>query len=144
MNQDEIRSLLPHRAPMLLVDEIEEIEPGVRAVGIKHVRADEFWCSGHFPGDPILPGVLLAEAMAQVGGVVYMATQEKAGGGVYLLGFDKIRFRKPVRPGDRLRMEVAVVNQRRSIWTFSCEARVGDDRVANGTFLATVASKPDV
>ena len=144
MNQDEIRSLLPHRAPMLLVDEIEEIEPGVRAVGIKHVRADEFWCSGHFPGDPILPGVLLAEAMAQVGGVVYMATQEQAGGGVYLLGFDKIRFRKPVRPGDRLRMEVAVVNQRRSIWTFSCEARVGDDRVANGTFLATVASKPDV
>ena len=135
-----IKALLPHREPFLLIDRIEELEPGVRAVGIKEVGHDEFWAAGHFPGNPIFPGVLVAEALAQVAGVVFLSqSDEYAGTAVYLVGMDKMRFRKPVLPGQTLRLEVTVDRKRLRIWTFETLATVDGERVAHGTFLATVA-----
>ncbi|MEZ4319146.1 MAG: 3-hydroxyacyl-ACP dehydratase FabZ [Myxococcota bacterium] len=139
MKRAEIEALIPHRAPMLMVDEVVEIEPGKRAVARKYVRDDEFWCVGHFPGEPILPGVLMSEALAQTAGIVFAsANAERAGGNVYLVGMDKMRFRQMVRPGDVLELEVEVVEERHRMWTFSGTARVGGKRAATGTFMATV------
>jgi 3-hydroxyacyl-[acyl-carrier-protein] dehydratase len=139
MNREAILELLPHRDPFVMVDEVVEID-AERIVAFKHVRADEDWCRGHFPGNPILPGVLIAEAMAQSAALIYLnAHRDKAGSTVYLVGADKLRFRKPVRPGDALRLEVQVVSERRGMWTFEGTATVDGARVANGSFLATVA-----
>lgn len=139
MDRDEILRLLPHRDPFLMVDRLVELEPGKRAVGIKDVRADEDWARGHFPGDPIFPGVLITEALAQVAALIFLAGhQDHAGATVYLVGVDKIRFRRPVRPGEALRLAVEVTGQKRRIWTFDGRATVGDERVAEGSFLATV------
>jgi 3-hydroxyacyl-[acyl-carrier-protein] dehydratase len=139
MERDEILSLLPHRDPFLMVDRLIEIEPGRRAVGIKAVRADEDWARGHFPGDPIFPGVLITEALAQVAALVFLAAhRERARTVVYLVGIDKIRFRRPVRPGDELRLEVEVTGEKRRIWMFDGRATVGGERVADGSFLATI------
>lgn len=142
MERDEILSLLPHREPFLMVDRLLEVEPGVRAVGLKQVRADEDWVRGHFPGNPILPGVLIAEALAQVAALIFLAgNRERAGATVYLVGMDRMRFRRPVRPGDELRLEVAVTGSKRRIWMFDGTATVGGERVADGSFLATVQAE---
>lgn len=139
----ELLKLLPHRYPFLLVDRVEELEPGESAVGIKCVTVNEPCFQGHFPGHPIFPGVLIAEAFAQVAGVVALSAHpDFAGQAVYLLGFDKLRFRKPVEPGDRLRLHVKLEFKRRSIWEFSCVARVDDQRVATGKLMATLAEPP--
>lgn len=139
MNRDEILELLPHRDPFVMVDEVVEIGP-TRIVAIKHVRSDEDWCRGHFPGNPILPGVLITEALAQAAALIYLhAHRDQAGATVYLVGADKLRFRKPVRPDCDLRVEVEVVSERRGMWTFDGTATVDGVRVANGSFLATVA-----
>ncbi len=139
MNREAILELLPHRDPFLMVDEVLEIDPD-RIVAFKHVRDDEDWCRGHFPGNPILPGVLITEAMAQSAALIYLDShRDRAGSTVYLVGADKLRFRRPVRPGDTLRLEVAVTGQRRGMWTFEGTATVDGVRVANGTFMATVA-----
>lgn len=139
MNRDQILELLPHRDPFVMVDEVVEID-AERIVALKHVRDDEDWCRGHFPGNPIMPGVLITEALAQSAALIYLhAHRDRAGATVYLVGADKLRFRKPVRPGDTLRLEVSIASQRRGIWTFDGTATVDDARVANGTFMATVA-----
>lgn len=139
MERDEILTLLPHRDPFLMVDRLIALEPTKRAVGIKYVRAEEDWARGHFPGNPILPGVLIAEALAQVAALIFLAAnRDRARTIVYLLGIDKIRFRRPVRPGDELRLEVDVTGEKRRIWTFDGLATVGGVRVADGSFLATV------
>lgn len=139
MDRSEIERLLPHRPPFLMVDRVEEIEPGVRAIAVKHVGGDEFWVPGHFPGDPIMPGVLIAEALAQVAALVFLsASDDRAGRAVYLVGMDKMRFRRPVRPGDDLVLDVKVTDKRRRMWFFDAVATVGGQRVADGQFLATV------
>ncbi|MEZ4239546.1 MAG: 3-hydroxyacyl-ACP dehydratase FabZ [Myxococcota bacterium] len=139
MDSDEIRRLLPHREPFLMVDRLIELDPGQRAVGIKEVRAEEDWARGHFPGNPILPGVLITEALAQVAALVFLAAHpDRAGATVYLVGVDKIRFRRPVRPPEDLRLEVTVTGQKRRIWMFDGRATVDGERVAEGSFLATV------
>lgn len=138
MNREAVEALLPHRGDMLQIDEIVEIEPGERAVARKHVRDDEFWCAGHFPGRPILPGVLLAEALAQTAALLFTSQEGKAGAKVYLVGMDKLRFRRMVEPGDVLDLEVSVESTRHGIFTFKANARVGDERAATGTFLAAV------
>ncbi|MCB9678552.1 MAG: 3-hydroxyacyl-ACP dehydratase FabZ [Alphaproteobacteria bacterium] len=139
MNREQIQKLIPHRDPMLMVDEVVEIEPGKRALARKYVRDDEFWCVGHFPGEPILPGVLMSEALAQTAGIVFASAHtDRAGGNVYLVGMDKMRFRQMVRPGDVLELEVEVIEERHHMWTFSGTARVGGKRAATGTFMATV------
>jgi 3-hydroxyacyl-[acyl-carrier-protein] dehydratase len=137
LDQEEIKSLLPHRSPFLLVDKVFDLVPGERAIGQLHVREDSFWVPGHFPDEPIMPGVLISEAMAQVAGVIFMAAhREKSGESLYLVGLDKMRFRSPVRPGDVLELEVEVTEQRRSIWRFKGTARVAGKRVADGQLMA--------
>ena len=140
MNRTDIEALLPHRDPFLMVDRVEEMEPGVRAVAFKDVRGDEFWCKGHFPGNPILPGVLISEALAQVAALIHLAAnQDRAKAEVYLVGMDKMRFRRPERPGDSLRLEVEATGS--GIYQFTATASVDGQRVANGQFMAAVAQE---
>ncbi|TCJ16963.1 3-hydroxyacyl-ACP dehydratase FabZ [Rubrobacter taiwanensis] len=108
LGPDEIRDLIPHRYPFLLVDRVEELEPGLRAVGIKNVTHNEPFFQGHFPERPIMPGVLIIEAMAQVGAVGVMAKEEFRGRLALFAGIDRARFRRLVVPGDVLRMEVQI------------------------------------
>jgi len=137
LDREMILTMLPHRPPFLLVDEVTELEPGVSATGRLFVDPDAFWTAGHFPGEPIMPGVLISEALAQVAGLIFVsANQEKKGHSLYLVGMDKMRFRRPVRPGDTLDLAVSVFEQRRSIWRFKATARVDGQRVADGQLMA--------
>ena len=144
MNIDEIMALLPHRYPFLMIDRVEQVEPGVRATAIKCVSVNEPHFQGHFPATPIMPGVLICEAFAQTAGIVALsAQQDLAGKTVYLLGLDGIRFRRPVRPGDRLEILAEKESAVRGIWKFRVVATVDGTRVANGTVMATVANGDD-
>jgi len=127
MNYKEITDLLPHRYPFLLVDRVTELEPKKRIVGYKNVTINEDFFNGHFPGHPIMPGVLILEALAQVSGLMGLATMDKervANTVYYFAGMDKVRFKRPVLPGDRLELEARYVTDKRGIWRFECEARV--------------------
>jgi 3-hydroxyacyl-[acyl-carrier-protein] dehydratase len=139
LDRAAILDLLPHRPPFLFVDEITEIVPGESAVGLLHVSKDAFWVPGHFPQEAIMPGVLIAEALAQTAALMFLAQHiEHAGAAVYLIGFDKLRFRVPVRPGDTLELRTVAVSLRRRMATFQAEAFVDGKRVANGTLMAMV------
>ena len=140
MTSQDLIAMLPHRPPMLLVDRVLEVIPAEHVVAEHDVRADAFWCSGHFPGNPVMPGVLIAEALAQTAALVHLAAHPDAGGTTVLLaGMDKVRFRKPVVPGDTLRLDVRALSCRRGIYQFEAVATVEGQRVANGAFLAAVA-----
>lgn len=142
MNIQKIMEVLPHRYPFLLVDRIEEVEVGVKAVGYKNVTINEPFFQGHFPGHPIMPGVLIVEAMAQVGGAYVTVVDEIGTDQVtYFVGIDKARFRKPVMPGDVLRMELELLSRRRGIYQFYGKAYVGDTLVAEAELKATFAGK---
>lgn len=146
MNIREITKLLPHRYPFLMLDRIVECEPGVRVVAIKNVTVNEPHFQGHFPGVPIFPGVLIVEAMAQAAGIVAMTANPELASGrklVYLAGLDGFRFRKPVTPGDTLRITVEKIAEKRSIWKFSAKAEVDGKLVAEGEMMATVADAPE-
>ena len=139
----DIIKLLPHRYPFLLVDRIIEIIPGEKAVGIKNVTADEPFFQGHFPGNPIMPGVLIVEAMAQVGGVLARislddASEEENTGAVFFMSMDRVKFRKPVVPGDQLRSEVIPLRTGSRIWKMAGRAFVGEELVAEARFVATI------
>ena len=140
---NEIMAYLPHRYPFLMVDKIVEIEEGKQITGIKNVTINEPFFQGHFPGHPIMPGVLIIEAMAQVGGILaFKSDPENAEGKVvYFMGIDKARFRKPVVPGDQIRIVVTVLKQRRAIWKFKGEAFVEDKLVAEAELMATIMDK---
>ena len=142
MDIDQIMSLLPHRYPFLMIDRVEELEPGERAVAIKCVSVNEPQFQGHFPQAPIMPGVLITEAFAQTAGIVALSAHEElAGATVYLLGLDKVRFRKPVRPGDRLVITAEKDSVNRGIWKFRVVATVDGVKVADGGVMATVAQQ---
>jgi 3-hydroxyacyl-[acyl-carrier-protein] dehydratase len=144
LDSAEIRKLLPHREPMLLLERVWGLEPGCRAWGERLISADELFLRGHFPGRPILPGVVIAEAMAQLAGVVAISAHtELAGRDVLLLGMDHLRFRRPVVPGDRLDLYCERKAVRLGIWRFAVLAEVGGDRVADGEILATMADRPN-
>jgi len=140
MTKDQILALLPHREPFLMVDELVSLAPGQGAVGIKHVRADEDWARGHFPGNPILPGVLITEALAQVAALVYLAGEHATPrSNCYLVGVDKMRYRRIVRPGDTLHLKVTLTGHKRQLWFFDGAVTTNTgDRVANGSLIATI------
>jgi UDP-N-acetylglucosamine acyltransferase len=131
----DILRTLPHRYPFLLVDKIVELDEGRRAVGIKNVTINEPFFQGHFPGLPIMPGVLILEAMAQVGAVIALKMPENEGKLVYFAGIDQVRFRKPVVPGDQLRIEVEAMKMKGTIGKLKCSAKVDGDIAAEGEIL---------
>jgi 3-hydroxyacyl-[acyl-carrier-protein] dehydratase len=139
----EILTLLPHAYPFLLVDRIIEIEPGKRIVGIKNVTYNEPFFPGHFPGRPIMPGVLIVEAMAQTAGILAFKSisGEDMGKPVFFLGIDNVRFRKPVVPGDQLRLELEVSRHRQSIWGFKGQSLVDGKLVAEADLLAMLGEE---
>ncbi|MEW6544032.1 MAG: 3-hydroxyacyl-ACP dehydratase FabZ [Nitrospirota bacterium] len=138
----EILALLPHRYPFLLVDRIRELEVERRIVGIKNVTVNEPFFQGHFPDRPIMPGVLILEAMAQVGGVLAFKSFPAAGQPVvYLTGVDQAKFRKPVVPGDQLRMELEVVRRRPPFWKMQGKAYVEADLVCEAELTAMVTEE---
>ena len=102
LDRDQVMALLPHRPPFLLVDQVEELEPGVRCVATRTLLADDFWFAGHFPGNPVMPGVLQVEAMAQAAGILLLRRGSSEGKVALLMSADKVKFRKAVRPGDQV------------------------------------------
>ncbi len=145
MEQADIQALLPHRYPFLLVDRIKELEPDRRIVGIKNVTVNEPFFQGHFPGRPVMPGVLIIEAMAQVGGV--LAFKSVGPGGkpvVYLTGIDGAKFRRPVVPGDQLRFEVDLLKKRPPFWKMQAKAFVDDELVCEAEVTAMVTQEKSV
>ena len=135
----EIQALLPHRYPFLLVDRIKEFEPHQRIVGIKNVTVNEPFFQGHFPGRPVMPGVLIIEAMAQVGGVLVFKSGGPVGKTVmYLTGIDEAKFRRPVVPGDQLRFEIEVLKKRPPFWKMQGKAYVDNEVVCEAVVTAMV------
>lgn len=137
----EIQNVIPHRFPMLLVDRIIELEPMKRAVGIKNVTINEQFFQGHFPGHPVMPGVLILEAMAQVGGVAMLFPDENRGKLAFFAGMDRVKFRKPVVPGDQLRMVAEIIKVRSGMGKLWVQSFVDDQLVAEGEFLFALAQK---
>ena len=137
---DGLKRLLPHRDPFLMIDRLTDIRDGESAIGWKSVSASEPHFAGHFPGNPVMPGVLIVEALAQAGGalVVHTLGVDGARRQVYFMTIDKARFRKPVRPGDVLRLEVRVQRHRGPVWRFEGKAFVGDDLAAEAEYSAMI------
>ncbi|MFT4967017.1 MAG: 3-hydroxyacyl-[acyl-carrier-protein] dehydratase [Candidatus Deianiraeaceae bacterium] len=137
---EKIKKLLPHRYPMLLVDRVENIEKGKSIIAIKNVTINEEFFNGHFPSKPVMPGVLIVEAMAQVSGILALETMGDIGKNplVYFLSIDNAKFRKPVEPGDTLEIHSKILTNKASICKFECEALVKGKKVAEATICAKV------
>lgn len=139
LDVEQIKKLLPHRVPMLLVEQLGDIVPGESATGFKAVSVNEPWFAGHFPDRAVMPGVLIVEAMAQTAGaLVVHSLKGSAGPAVYFLTIEHARFRKPVVPGQLLRMPVKKLRQRGPVWKFEGKAFVGDDLCAEAEFSAMI------
>lgn len=140
----QIMDVLPHRYPFLLVDRITEIEMNKRIVGFKNVTINEPFFQGHFPGHPIMPGVLLLEAMAQTGGVLALKSipaEDVKKKVIYFMSIDKAKFRKPVLPGDQVRFEIDVIRQRSNIMSLQAVAKVDGATVAEAEMMAMIVDK---
>ncbi len=139
LDVEAIKEMIPHRHPFLMIDGVIDLIPDVEVTGIKNVTGDEDFFEGHFPGHPIMPGVLIVEAMAQSSAILVIGTMGKQPGSVvYFMSVDQARFRKPVFPGDRLMLHVVKQRNRGKVWKFKGEARVGDNLVAEATFSAMI------
>ncbi len=143
LNVERIMELIPHRYPMLLIDQLTEIKPGESAVGIKCVTMNEPFFQGHFPGKPVMPGVLIVEAMAQAAATLVMLSMEQEAKEkiAYFMSIDGAKFRKPVVPGDRLELHIARDRNRGPVWTFKAEGKVNGQKVAEASFTAMIADK---
>ena len=140
----QILKLLPHRYPMLLVDRILELEEGKRIVGLKNVTANEPFFQGHFPGAPVMPGVLIVEAMAQCGAIIFLLDLPDREKKLFMFGgVDKARFRKPVVPGDQLILECEVLQRRSSTARINGVAKVGGNVVAEAELLSVMTDRPE-
>jgi 3-hydroxyacyl-[acyl-carrier-protein] dehydratase len=138
MDITEIRNHLPHRYPFLLVDRVLELVPGESILAYKNLSINEPFFNGHFPQEPIFPGVLLLEAMAQAAGILGFRSQDKTpadGSMYYLAGTDKLRFKRPCVPGDQVMLRASVVSNRRGIWKFDVSAEVDGELAASATIL---------
>ncbi|MDR1157308.1 MAG: 3-hydroxyacyl-ACP dehydratase FabZ [Oscillospiraceae bacterium] len=135
---EEIQKIIPHRPPFLLLDEIDELEPGVRAVGRWRLTGAEDFFRGHFPGQPVLPGVLIIESMAQTGGVVMLSLPCYAGKLAYFAGIDKVRFRRKVFPGDCLETDVRIERVFQNIGYGKATASVNGEKAASGTLKFSI------
>jgi len=138
-----VMELIPHRYPMLLVDRVYDLDPGLSAVGVKNVSINESFFQGHFPSQPVMPGVLIVEAMAQTAAVVVVAGlgSEDRDQLVYFMSIEGARFRKPVEPGDQIKLHVEKVQNRRNVWKFKGEAKVDGTLVAEATFTAMIVDE---
>ena len=139
----QIMEILPHRYPFLMVDKVLEVEQGKRIVAIKNVTMNEPFFQGHFPGFPVMPGVLIIEAMAQVAAIMaYLNSGKESDGKVsYFMAIDNARFRKPVKPGDTLRIEIDTIFHKRGIWSVAGKTYVGETLVTEAELKATLADR---
>ena len=140
---NRILEMIPHRYPFLLVDRVEDVISGESAVGVKNVTMNEPFFQGHFPGRPVMPGVLIVEAMAQTAAILVVDSLGKDAEGklVYFMTIENARFRRPVEPGDQLRLKCTKVRQRSNVWKFSGVATVGDTVVAEATYSAMIMNE---
>jgi 3-hydroxyacyl-[acyl-carrier-protein] dehydratase len=138
LTRPEIEAILPHREPFLLIDEVLELEPGERVVARKTVREDEWYLVGHFPGRPVMPGVLIVEGMAQTGAVAVLSQEENRGRLALFAGIDDVRFKRIVEPGDELVYECKLEAVRGPVGKGKATARVGDKLAARGTLTFAV------
>jgi 3-hydroxyacyl-[acyl-carrier-protein] dehydratase len=138
LGRDEIEAILPHREPFLLIDEVLELEPGERVVARKTVRPDEWYLAGHFPGRPVMPGVLIVEAMAQTGAVAVLSQEENRGRLALFAGIDDVRFKRIVEPGDELVFECTLEAVRGSVGKGRATAKVDGQLAARGTLTFAV------
>ena len=138
-----IMHAIPHRYPFLMIDRVVDMMPDHSAIGLKNVSANESFFQGHFPGHPVMPGVLIVESMAQTAAVLVVHTlgPDAAGKVVYFMTIDSAKFRRPVVPGDQLRIEVTKVRSRGNVWKFSGTARVDGSSVAEATFAAMIMDR---
>jgi len=136
--RDVIESILPHRAPFLLIDEVTELEPGRRVVARRNVREDDWWFPGHFPERPVMPGVLIVEAMAQAGAVAVLIEKENRGKIAFFAGIDDCRFKRIVEPGDVLTLACEIDTIRGPIGRGKATAHVGEELAARGTLMFAV------
>ncbi|MDE2887876.1 MAG: 3-hydroxyacyl-ACP dehydratase FabZ [Gemmatimonadota bacterium] len=141
LDVEAIQKILPHRYPFLLVDRVLELEPERRVVGLKNISANEPFFAGHFPGRPVMPGVLIVEALAQTAAVLM---GDESGMIPMFMGIDKARFRSPVTPGDQLRLEAEVLRRRRNICRVAGRAFVGDTLVAEAEMMAALVPADSV
>jgi 3-hydroxyacyl-[acyl-carrier-protein] dehydratase len=139
----KILDILPQRYPCVMVDRVTELLVGQSVRGHKMVSANEPWCQGHFPGQPILPGVLIIEALAQIGAILAYASEpfDVSRSGMYFLGIDKVKFRNTVEPGDRLDLFVEVIQHRTNVWKLRGEATVDSVLAAQGELLASIVDR---
>ncbi len=140
---NEIMDLIPHRIPMLLIDKLTDVRLGKSATGIKNVTMNEWFFQGHFPGHPVMPGVLIVEAMAQAAGVLVTKSMGENSSDklVYFMSIEEAKFRKPVVPGDTLKLKVELIKSRGNIWKFKGEAWVDDVMTDEAVFTAMIANK---
>lgn len=139
-----IRKIIPHRYPFLLVDRIEALEPGTSASGIKNVSANEQFFQGHFPGYPVMPGVLIVEAIAQVGAIALLSLDEHAGKIAFFAGINNVRFKRQVKPGDTLTLQVELKQIRRGIGSGEGSATVDGEIACRGEFMFAISPDPNV
>ena len=145
MDIEQVMQYLPHRYPFLLIDKVVELELGKSITAIKNVTINEPFFPGHFPGAPVMPGVLILEALAQAAGILSFKTKNYTPeqiGIIYFAGIDNARFKKPVRPGDQLVLKAEIVREMRGIWKYSGRAEVDGALVAEADFMATLREKP--
>ncbi|WP_040196170.1 3-hydroxyacyl-ACP dehydratase FabZ [Candidatus Soleaferrea massiliensis] len=143
MNKQQIEEIIPHRDPFMLIDEVIELEPGVRAVANKHLKEDEFWFKGHFPGMPVQPGVLTLEMLAQTGAVCALCLPENKGKIGMFAGIEKAKFRRQILPGETIRLEIEMVKQRGPISVAKATASVDGKKAVTAELSFVVAERTE-